>query len=41
MLLSKNISYLNTIGHTVLYTDRKCQNKLTMYVRDLLNTKPE
>lgn len=41
MLLSKNISYFNTVGHTKLYTDRNCQNKLTIYVRDLPNTKPE
>jgi len=41
MLLSKNISCLNTVGHTKLYTDRNSQNKLTIYVRDLLNTKPE
>ena len=41
MLLSKNISYLNNVGHTKLYTDKNCQNKLTIYVRDLLNTKPE
>jgi len=41
MLLSKNVSYLNTVGHTKLYTDRNSQNKLTIYVRDLLNTKPE
>jgi hypothetical protein len=41
MLLSKNISYLNTVGHTKLYTDTNCQSNLTTYVRDLLNTKSE
>jgi hypothetical protein len=39
--VKKYVSYLNTVAHTKLYTARNCQNKLTIYVRGLLNTKPE